>query len=268
MFSFLNRPRKNKVDPLDVEENVIIKVDNISKVFDEDDREVIALDEVSFEILEGEFVAIVGRSGSGKTTLLNMLGTMEKPTSGRISITGKTLANQTRRELTNMRRDDLSTIYQDYNLIPVLTAFQNIELPLILKNLEKEDREDRVRKLLRMVELEGREEHKPEQLSGGERQRVTIARALANRPRIILADEPTGDLDPEIASGIIELLEGINRDLNTTLVMVTHDHELAKRADRIIQIKEGKIVSITEGNGKKIRAEEENNRIKRSVEDY
>jgi putative ABC transport system ATP-binding protein len=268
MMSLLRVKKKLKVEPLEVDSDIVVKVDNISKSFVQDDREIIALSNVSFDVKKGEFVAIVGRSGSGKTTLLNMLGTMEKPSSGRISIVGKTLANLSRRELTLIRRDDISTIYQDYNLIPVLSAYQNVELPLILTKMSKDERNSRVNKLLKMVGLVERSDHKPDQLSGGERQRVTIARAIANRPKIILADEPTGDLDVEIGQGIIELLEGVNRDLETTLIMVTHDLELAKRADRIIKIQEGKIIDISKGEGEKIRQEEEKNRVRRSSDDY
>ena len=239
--------QKNLPDALDVDEGDAIVVDDLTKVFHQDDREVYALDNVSFTVHKGEFFAIVGRSGSGKTSLLNILGAMEKPTSGRLALNGKTLSRQSSKELTMIRRHEIATIYQHYNLIPVLNAFQNVELPLLLSGMNKHDRLLRAKKLLNLVGLGDRLDHTPEQLSGGEKQRVAIARSLANQPKNILADEPTGNLDKEIESTIVELLEGINRDIGTTLVMVTHDPELAERADRVLNLRDGKIIDIREG---------------------
>jgi len=238
---------KDLPDALDVNEKEAVVVDKLTKVFHQDDREVYALDEVSFSVKKGEFFSIIGRSGSGKTSLLNILGAMEKPTSGKIAIGGKTLSRLSSKELTMIRRNEIATIYQHYNLIPVLNAFQNVELPLLLTGMEKKERLLRAKKLLNLVGLGDRLDHTPEQLSGGEKQRVAIARSLANKPKIILADEPTGNLDKEIESTIVDLLEGINRDLNTTLIMVTHDPRLAERADRVLELRNGNIVEIRPG---------------------
>ncbi|MHA2248882.1 MAG: ABC transporter ATP-binding protein [Candidatus Kariarchaeaceae archaeon] len=259
---------KSAVEPLDVPADIAVLVDNVNKKYTQDDREVAALVGTSFSVKKGEFFSIVGRSGSGKTTLLNMLGAMERPTSGRIAINGKTLGLLKDKDLTEIRRNDIATIYQNYNLIPVLSAFQNIELPMLLVGLDKQMRRERAEKLLKIVGLMDRKDHKPEELSGGEKQRVTIARALANKPAMIFADEPTGDLDIEIAEDIIHLLEGINRDLGTTLVLVTHDLNFAKRADRVLKLKEGKIISLETGNGAKIRKQEETNRTHRDPSYY
>jgi len=169
---------------------------------------------------------------------------MEMPTSGTVLVNGTDLSTASSAELVALRRGTIATIYQDYNLIPVLNAFQNIELPLILKNMDKVQRKIRVQELLKAVQLEGRNDHRPSELSGGERQRVAIARALAINPKIILADEPTGDLDPEIASSIIELLFSINENYATTLIIVTHDFNLADLAQKKISLKHGSIISI------------------------
>jgi len=222
----------------------IIEVKELRKTYMVESREVIALDSISFEIEEGDVVSIVGRSGSGKTTLLSILGTMEMPTSGTVLVNGTDLSTASSAELVAIRRGTIATIYQDYNLIPVLNAFQNIELPLILKNMDKDQRKIRVQELLKAVQLEGRDDHRPSELSGGERQRVAIARALAINPKIILADEPTGDLDPEIASSIIDLLFSINKNYSTTLIIVTHDFNLANLAEKKISLKHGSLVSI------------------------
>ena len=222
----------------------IIEVKELRKTYMVESREVIALDSISFEIEEGDVVSIVGRSGSGKTTLLSILGTMEMPTSGTVLVNGTDLSTASSAELVAIRRGTIATIYQDYNLIPVLNAFQNIELPLILKNMDKDQRKIRVQELLKAVQLEGRDDHRPSELSGGERQRVAIARALAINPKIILADEPTGDLDPEIASSIIDLLFSINKNYSTTLIIVTHDFNLANLAEKKISLKHGSLISI------------------------
>lgn len=260
--------RRKKVEPLEVANDIAIKVDKVSKIFRKNDKEIAALDEISFEIKKGEFFAIIGRSGSGKTTLLNILGAMEKPHYGRVALHGQTLNNLSDRELTQIRKTQIATIYQNYNLIPVLSAFKNVELPLLLTGLTKEERKKRTEKLLDIVALTDRMDHKPEELSGGEKQRVTIARALANKPQIILADEPTGDLDSEIGDDIITLIEGINRDLKTTLVLVTHDRNLAKRADRIMELRDGKIYKLQYGDGAEIRKQEKTSRTAKDPSYY
>lgn len=257
-----------KGEPLVVPDDISVTVRGLSKFYKKNDKKIHALKNISFEVKKGEFFAIIGRSGSGKTTLLSIMGTMEKPNEGRIAIGNQTLNLLNNKELVEIRRKKIATIYQNYNLIPVLSAFQNVELPLLLTGMSKQERRERTEKLLNIVGLLDRIDHKPDELSGGEKQRVTIARALANKPEIIFADEPTGDLDSEIGDEIIELIEGINRDLNTTIIMVTHDRQLAKRADRIMELRDGSILSIENGTGKKLRAEEEKTRKARDPSYY
>lgn len=263
-----SKTNSKHVGRLKVPNNISIVAEDLKKYYKKNEREIHALDGISFKVKKGEFFAIIGRSGSGKTTLLNLLGAMERPNSGRIAIGQDTLNNLSEKELTQIRRKKIATIYQSYNLIPVLSAFQNIELPLLLTGMSKQERKDRTEKLLKIVGLLDRMDHKPDELSGGEKQRVTIARALANKPELIFADEPTGDLDSEIGNEIIELIEGINRDLKTTIILVTHNRELAKRADRVMELRNGKIKSIEEGRGEKIRADEANDRIARDPSYY
>ena len=242
--------KKDLVEPLSPEIDEVVMVVNLKKSFFLKDKEVAALKNISFSVRKGEFFVIKGASGSGKTTLLNILGAMETTTSGRVAINGKTLDLLSEKQLTLLRRLEIATIYQSYNLIPVLNAFQNVELPLMLSGLKEEERLLRTKKLLKLVGLEERMEHIPEELSGGEQQRVAIARSLSNKPNIIFADEPTGNLDEEIQIKIMKILEGINRDLGTTIIMVTHDLKLAERADRILELKNGEILEIREGKDK------------------
>lgn len=242
--------KKDLVEPLSPEIDEVVMVVNLKKSFFLKDKEVEALKNISFSVKKGEFFVIKGASGSGKTTLLNILGAMESTTSGRVAINGKTLDLLSEKQLTLLRRLEIATIYQSYNLIPVLNAFQNVELPLMLSGLKEEERLLRTKKLLKLVGLEERMEHIPEELSGGEQQRVAIARSLSNKPNIIFADEPTGNLDEEIQIKIMKILEGINRDLGTTIIMVTHDLKLAERADRILELKNGEILEIREGKDK------------------
>ena len=242
--------KKDLVEPLSPEIDEVIMVVNLKKSFILKDKEVAVLKNISFYVKKGEFFVIKGASGSGKTTLLNILGAMETTTSGRVAINGKTLDLLSEKQLTLLRRLEIATIYQSYNLIPVLNAFQNVELPLMLSGLKEEERLLRTKKLLKLVGLEERMEHIPEELSGGEQQRVAIARSLSNKPIIIFADEPTGNLDEEIQIKIMKILEGINRDLGTTIIMVTHDLKLAERADRILELKNGEILEIREGKDK------------------
>lgn len=242
--------KKDLVEPLSPEIDEVIMVVNLKKSFFLKDKEVEVLKNISFSVKKGEFFVIKGASGSGKTTLLNILGAMETTTSGRVAINGKTLDLLSEKQLTLLRRLEIATIYQSYNLIPVLNAFQNVELPLMLSGLKEEERLLRTKKLLKLVGLEERMEHIPEELSGGEQQRVAIARSLSNKPIIIFADEPTGNLDEEIQIKIMKILEGINRDLGTTIIMVTHDLKLAERADRILELKNGEILEIREGKDK------------------
>ncbi|HVG32413.1 MAG TPA: ABC transporter ATP-binding protein [Pyrinomonadaceae bacterium] len=205
---------------------------------------VAALDRVSMSVEEGEFVAIQGTSGSGKSTLLNMLGGLDHPTSGEVLFDRASLGPFTKREMARYRRHSVGMIFQNFNLIPTMTATENVRLALAFGGLRGRPREERTRELLQRVGLSDRTEHRPSELSGGEQQRVAIARALANRPRVLLADEPTGNLDSTRAQELLTLLrEMVGRD-HLTILMVTHDQELAARfADRILFMKDGRVVT-------------------------
>ncbi|HEX8173676.1 MAG TPA: ABC transporter ATP-binding protein [Pyrinomonadaceae bacterium] len=221
----------------------LIAARDVSKVYRMGQSEVAALDHVSMSVSEGEFVAIQGTSGSGKSTLLNVLGGLDHPTGGEVIFDGKSLAPFTKKEMAHYRRRSVGMIFQNFNLITTMTAVENIRLALAFGGLRGRERDERAEELLTRVGLEGRLEHRPAELSGGEQQRVSIARALANRPRVLLADEPTGNLDSTRAQEILGLLRAmVDRD-NLTVIMVTHDRELAAVfADRIIFMKDGKII--------------------------
>lgn len=200
-----------------------------------------ALRGVTFEIPEGDYVAIVGPSGCGKSTLLNLLGAIDQPTHGSVSIRGKSVAGMSDREATGFRLRNIGFVFQRFHLMPTLTARENVELPMSEAGLGKAERGDRARELLEYVKLGHREKHRPSELSGGEQQRVAIARALANKPAILLADEPTGELDARTGAEIIALFGQLNED-GTTLIVVTHDEELATAANRKIHMRDGLIV--------------------------
>ncbi len=217
----------------------LISVRKISKKYETSRGELEVLNNVSFDVYEGEFFGIIGRSGAGKSTLLRILGTLEKPESGNVLLNGQDITKAKGKELLNIRRREIGFIFQQHNLIPVLTAFQNVELPMLLTGIPKNEREERVYELLEKVELSDRAYHVPAELSGGEQQRVAIARALANRPRIILADEPTADLDEISTNVILSLLRDISDTENQTLIMITHDMKVAKQADTIVKIENG-----------------------------
>ena len=218
----------------------ILKVENLTKVYGKDTTEVVALDHVSFSVQKGEFVAIVGASGSGKSTLLHLLGGVDRPTEGKVYISGKDIFNFDDEKLAIFRRRQVGLIYQFYNLIPILNVEENITLPLSLDN--REVNENKLDELLKTLGLSNRRNHLPNELSGGQQQRTSIGRALITNPSIILADEPTGNLDSKASDEIVELLKKSNRDYNQTIVMITHNMEIAKIADRIIKIEDGKIV--------------------------
>ena len=203
---------------------------------------VTALAGVDIAVKRGEFVAIMGPSGCGKSTLLNLLGGLDRPTAGRVLLDGHDLADYGEEQLATLRREKLGFIFQRHDLFPVLTAVENVEFPMLLANAPRIDRHLRAVSLLGMVGLADKVEHLPDELSGGQQQRVGIARALANAPLILLADEPTGNLDSATASEVINVLAVLNRDLGRTLVIVTHDPETAARADRILQLKDGQLV--------------------------
>ena len=218
----------------------ILKVENLSKIYGSGNNKVVALDNVSFSVEKGEFVAIVGASGSGKSTLLHLVGGVDKPTSGKVYVNGEDIYKLSDDDLSIFRRRNIGLIYQFYNLIPILNVEENIVLPLSLDNrtIEKE----KIDNMLNLLGLENRRKHLPNELSGGQQQRTSIGRALITNPAIVLADEPTGNLDSKASNEIIELLKKSNKELNQTIIMITHDLNLAKCADRIIKIEDGKIV--------------------------
>ena len=218
----------------------ILKVENLTKIYGKNDNKVVALDNVSFSVQKGEFIAIVGASGSGKSTLLHLIGGVDRPTSGKVYIDGKDIYNFDDDKLAIFRRRQVGLIYQFYNLIPILNVEENITLPLSLDN--REVNEQKLKELLKLLGLENRKTHLPNELSGGQQQRTSIGRALITNPTIILADEPTGNLDSKASDEIVELLKRSNRDYKQTIIMITHDMEIAKHADRIIKIEDGKIV--------------------------
>ena len=218
----------------------ILKVENLTKKYGKGSTEVVALDNVSFSVEKGEFVAIVGASGSGKSTLLHLIGGVDRPTSGKVYIDGKDIFTLNDDKLVIFRRRQVGLIYQFYNLIPILNIEENITLPLALDNrkVDKESLDD----MLKTLGLSERRTHLPNELSGGQQQRTSIGRALITNPTIILADEPTGNLDSKSSDEIVALLKKSNRDMKQTIIMITHNMEIAKSADRIIKIEDGKIV--------------------------
>jgi putative ABC transport system ATP-binding protein len=217
----------------------ILKVDNISKTYGKDENLVKALDGVSFSVEKGEFVAIIGPSGSGKSTLLHILGGVDTPTSGHVYVDGKDVYAQNPEQLAIFRRRQVGLIYQFYNLIPVLNVVENITLPVLMDN--RQVNQERLQELLQTLNLTDRAQHLPNQLSGGQQQRVSIGRALINAPAIVLADEPTGNLDSKNGQYIVELLKLSNKKYHQTLIVITHDENIALQADRIISIEDGRI---------------------------
>ena len=219
----------------------ILRVDNLCKTYGKGKNEVKALDNVSFSVKKGEFIAIIGPSGSGKSTLLHILGGVDKPTSGKVFMDGNDVYVQNDEQLAIFRRRQVGLIYQFYNLIPILNVVENMTLPLKLDG--QKVNEERVKELLEILGLTERKNHLPGQLSGGQQQRVSIGRALINAPALVLADEPTGNLDSKSSQEIIELLKYSNKKYGQTLILITHDENIALQADRIIRIADGKIVS-------------------------
>ena len=218
----------------------ILRVDNLKKVYGKGENAVHALDGVSFSVEQGEFVAIIGPSGSGKSTLLHILGAVDVPTSGKVIMGGKDVFAQNEEALAIFRRRQVGLIYQFYNLIPVLNVTENITLPVLLDG--RKVNEQRLQEMNSLLGLDGREKHLPNQLSGGQQQRVSIGRALMNAPAVVLADEPTGNLDSKNSQEIMNLLRESNKKFHQTLIMITHDENIALQADRIIAIEDGKIV--------------------------
>ncbi len=218
----------------------ILRVENLTKVYGSGNNKVVVLDNVSFSVEKGEFVSIVGASGSGKSTLLHLLGGVDRPTSGKVLINDTDIFKMNDDELAIFRRRQVGLIYQFYNLIPILNVRENITLPLELDNKRVNDEE--VDNLIKMLGLDKRSKHLPNELSGGEQQRTSIGRALISRPAIVLADEPTGNLDTKASEEIVSLLKKSNKEMKQTIIMITHNLELAKVADKIIEIADGRIV--------------------------
>lgn len=218
----------------------ILKVENLSKKYGKGESEVVAVDNVNFSVEKGEFLAIVGSSGSGKSTLLHLLGGVDRPTSGKVYVDGKDIYSLSDDNLAIFRRRQVGIIYQFYNLIPILNVEENITLPCDLDGNKVDEK--RLNELLKSLGLENRRKHLPNELSGGQQQRVSIGRALINNPAIILADEPTGNLDSKASEEIVELLKLTNKKYKQTIIMITHNLEIANEADRVLRIEDGKIV--------------------------
>ncbi len=217
----------------------ILRVEHVKKVYGQGENAVHALDDVSFSVEKGEFVAIIGPSGSGKSTLLHILGAVDVPTSGKVYLGGQDVFAQNEEQLAVFRRRQVGLIYQFYNLIPVLNVKENMTLPILMDG--RKVNEKRLQEMIHTLRLEGREKHLPNQLSGGQQQRVSIGRALMNAPSVVLADEPTGNLDSSNSHEIMELLKESNKKYHQTLLMITHDENIALQADRILAIEDGKL---------------------------
>lgn len=220
----------------------VVRAKNITKVFKRDAFQVKALDDVSIDIASGEFLALMGPSGSGKTTLLNMIAAIDRPTAGELLVLGQNVFRYSDGQSAKWRNEHIGYVFQTFNLIPVLTAFENVELPLLLTKLNQKQRRDHVMTALKLVGLEDRVHHLPKQLSGGQEQRVAIARAIVSDPTLILADEPTGDLDSHSATEILEILKRLNEDFHKTVVMVTHDPHAASYAHVTRHLEKGMLL--------------------------
>ena len=219
----------------------LLTVENLCKVYGKGENEVRAVDDVSFSVPQGQMAAIIGSSGSGKSTLLHMIGAVDRPTSGRILLDGQDVFQQNNRELAIFRRRQVGLIYQFYNLIPVLTAEENIMLPLLMDGRKPDQKH--LDEILEMLGLTKRRNHLPSQMSGGQQQRVSIGRAIFTSPQVILADEPTGNLDSKNTAEIMELFRRSNRELKQTILIITHDEDIAEQCDRVITLRDGKIIS-------------------------
>lgn len=224
-------------------EDMILRVENVAKQYERGGQSVRVLDAISMEVPRGDYVALMGPSGSGKTTLLNIIGGLDSPSSGRVLVDGTDVSDLDDRGLAAWRSANIGFVFQQYNLIPVLTAVENVELPLLLFRMSRRERRERALAALDLVGLSARTHHLPRQMSGGEEQRTSIARALVTDPRLIIADEPTGNLDALAAANVLDLLERLNRELHKTILMVTHDPGAARRARRLTRLHKGSMLS-------------------------
>ena len=226
-----------------------IECRELTRTYRRGDQEITPLNQLDLDVESGEFLALMGPSGSGKTTLLNIVAGIDRPTSGELSVDGRTIEKLSRSALADWRRDHVGYIFQLYNLVPVLTAYENVELPLLLRPLSRSDRHRRVASALKMVDIADRHDHYPRQLSGGQEQRVAIARAIVTEPRIIVADEPTGDLDRSAAQDILTLLRRLSQEAGCTLLMATHDPHAAEYASRVLHLEKGRLIEQPEVAG-------------------
>lgn len=232
---------KAETTTTDRRDGAMIRLEKVSKTFHRGKERVDVLDELDFSVAEGAFKALMGPSGSGKTTLLNLVAGLDRPSSGRVTVAGADLGALRDGALSKWRSQHIGFVFQHFNLIPVLTALENVELPLLLTKLSARERKERARTALRVVGLEDRMTHRPQQLSGGQEQRVGVARAIVHDPTIIVADEPTGELDRSSADEILDLLEKLNREFNKTIIMVTHDPAAAERASVVLRLDKGSL---------------------------
>lgn len=222
----------------------IIRIRDVKKIYQMGSEQIHAIDGISMNIYQGEVCCLLGKSGSGKSTLLNLIAGLEKPTEGKIIFHKKHIERMDEDQLADFRRQYVGFVFQSYNLLPTLTALENVTLPLIFKGIPKKEREERAMEMLKAVGLEERAKHKPFEMSGGQQQRVSIARAFVNQPPVVFADEPTGNLDTKTTYEMMDLITGLAKKYNQTLVIVTHDLELAEYADRVVVLQDGKIEKI------------------------
>ena len=235
-----------RAKPVAADDGVILQVRGLRKVYEVEDEKVVALGKISLQIKKGEICCILGTSGSGKSTLLNIMAGLEKPTRGHVIIAGREVTAMSEKELAVFRRQNIGFIFQSYNLMPQDTALENVAMPLVFKGIPKKEREARAKKMLARVGLKGRMKHRPSQMSGGQQQRVGIARAFISQPPVVFADEPTGNLDSHTTTEVMEMIVRMARRYHETLIIVTHDGDIARYADRIVRLVDGAIVSDNE----------------------
>jgi putative ABC transport system ATP-binding protein len=226
---------------------IVVKTMSVGKVYRLGKTEVRALDSIDLQVKNGDFLAVAGPSGSGKTTLLNLIGCLDRPTTGRIEISEQDVSHMDGNQLADIRNIKIGFIFQNFNLIPVLTAYENVEFPLLLNNSAQKTRKARIMEVLEDVGIKDQAKHRPEELSGGQRQRVAIARALVKRPEIILADEPTANLDSATGENIVKLMLNLNKEKGTTFIFSTHDQMVIKHATKVVQLKDGRVAEEREG---------------------